>query len=297
MLRRLGRALCCAALALALAAPAAAQDDARQLFTQGQAAYETGDYDTAVRLWLRAYELDPRPLLQYNLAQAYERFGQLDAAVRAYRVYVDATPGDDQRATNARARIASLEQRVGQTGITLTGGPQGARVLIDGQDRGLLPRPDPYRVEPGSHRIVVRADGFEDFVAPVAVSAGQQVSVPVEMRAGASGNAADTAGGGGGISTVGLIVAIAGAAILAGGGVFGGLALGAAGDAPSNVGPAADDARTMALVADIMFGVGGAALLAGVILMFVLEPDLGGSARVVPLLGPELAGAAVEGRF
>ena len=106
MLRRLGRALCCAALALALAAPAAAQDDARQLFTQGQAAYETGDYDTAVRLWLRAYELDPRPLLQYNLAQAYERLGQLDAAVRAYPGYADAPPGDDQRPKNARARLA-----------------------------------------------------------------------------------------------------------------------------------------------------------------------------------------------
>lgn len=297
MLRRIASAL--AVGALLLAAPAAAQEDARTLFTQGQAAYETGDYQTAVRLWTRAYELDDRPLLQYNLAQAYERLGQLDLAVTAYRIYVDATPGDDPRAQNARARIASLEARVGQTSIALTGGVQGAHVVIDGQDRGLLPHPDPFHVDPGSHRIVVRADGYEDFVATVAVSAGQQAAVPVEMRAGTSGSAPDTVGGGG-ISTVGLIVAIGGAAVLIGGGVVGGLALGQAGSAPSNTGAEADSARTMALVADILFGVGGAAVLAGVILMFVLEPDLGGgggSARLVPVVGPTFAGGAVEGRF
>ncbi len=286
-----------ACLLLGAAAIASAQDDARALFTQGQAAYETGDYNTAVRLWTRAYELDDRPLLQYNLAQAYERLGQLDQAVRSYRIYVEHTPGDDPRAVNARARIASLEQRVGQTSIALTGGVQGAHVVIDGQDRGLLPHPDPFHVDPGSHRIIVRLAGYEDFVATVAVSAGQQAAVPVELRPGTSGAAPDTVGGGGGISTIGLIVAAGGAAVLIGGAVVGGLALGQAGSAPDSTGSEADGARTMALVADILFGVGGAALVAGVVLMFVLEPDLGGSARLVPVVGPEFAGAVLEGRF
>lgn len=249
-----------------------------------------------MRLWSRAYELDDRPLLQYNLAQAYERLGQLDQAVRAYRIYVEHTPGDDPRAVNARARIASLEQRVGQTSIALTGGVQGAHVVIDGRDRGLLPHPDPFHVDPGSHRIIVRLTGYEDFVATVAVSAGQQAAVPVEMRPGTSGAAPDTVGGGA-ISTIGLIVAAGGAAVLIGGAIVGGLALGQAGSAPDSTGSEADGARTMALVADILFGVGGAALVAGVVLMFVLEPDLGGSARLVPVIGPELAGAVVEGRF
>ena len=66
------RTLLATVLLLGVASTASAQE-ARELFTQGQAAYETGDYETAVSSWERAYELDPRPLLQYNLAQAYER--------------------------------------------------------------------------------------------------------------------------------------------------------------------------------------------------------------------------------
>ena len=278
------------------AAPASAQD-ARELFSQGQAAYETGDYDTAVRNWRQAWEIDPRPLLQYNLAQAYERLGQLDLAVTSYRAYVEASPGDDARAQNARARIASLEQRVGNTSIRLTGGVEGASIIVDGQDRGRLPHPDPLRLDPGSHRIVIRADGYEDFVSVAAVSAGQQADVVIDMRPGVTGQAATTTSGGG-ISMIGLGIAIGGAAVAIGGTVTGGLALSAAGDAPSSTGPQADDARTLALVTDILLPVGGVIAVTGLILMFVLEDGGGsGSAQVVPLLGPGLAGAAVLGQF
>ncbi len=280
---------------LALPAIATAQDDARAHFQRGQAAYETGDYDTAAQEWQRAYELDPRPALQYNLAQAYERLGRLDDAVRAYHGYIDNTQPDDPRAETARARLASLEQRLSQTSIHLTGGVEGATIFVDDEDRGRLPHPDPLRVEPGSHRIVVRADGYEDFVSVVAVSPGQSAEVPVGLRAGGVGVVMPS--GGGGISTVGLIVASVGAAALIGGAVTGSLALSNAGDAPSSASPQADTARTLALMTDILLPVGAAAAIAGLILMFVLEPDLGGSAQVVPVVGPSYAGVGVLGDF
>jgi tetratricopeptide (TPR) repeat protein len=298
MLRRTAQPFVLTLSILSLTSVAIAQDEeARDLFSRGQAAYETGDYDTAVRSWERAYEIDPRPLLQYNLAQAYERLGQLDRAVAAYRLYVENTPGEDPRAQNARARIASLEQRVGNTSILLTGGPEGAHVVIDGQDRGLLPHPDPFRVEPGSHRIVVRAEGSQDFVSTVAVSAGQQAEVPVELRPGAAGGARDVVAGGGGISTVGIIVAAAGAAIAIGGAITGGLALAAAGDAPASTGPAAENARTLALVTDILIPVGAVTAVVGVVLMFVLDEGGGNSANIVPVIGPSYADAAGEFHF
>lgn len=277
----------------------ASAQEARELFVQGQAAYETGDYDTAVRNWEQAYELDPRPLLQYNLAQAYERLGQLDRAVAAYRIYVDNTPGDDPRAQNARARIASLEARLTNTSVRLTGGQEGSRVTIDGEDRGLLPHPDPFRVDPGTHRIVVRAEGYEDFVSTVAVSAGQAAEVPVEMSAGQTGGASDTAPSGGGISPIGIGIAAGGGAVLIGGAITGGLALASAGDAPSSTSSQADDARTLALVTDILIPAGAVIAAVGVVLMFVLD-DGGGdseSAQIVPIVGPDLAGAVLQTSF
>lgn len=286
--------LATALVALASASPAAAQD-ARAHFLRGQAAYDTGDYATAVREWQTAYSLDARPLLQYNLAQAFERLGQLQEAVQAYEAYINAADDDADRMSAARARIAALRDRLSQTSIRLRGGPEGAQILIDGQDRGRLPHPDPLRVDPGSHRVVIRLQGFQDFVSTVAVSAGQSVEVPVEMTAGQSGRAST---GSGGISMVGVIVAAAGGAVLAGGAVTGGLALSSASSAQTPDDGNANDARTLALVTDVLIPVGAVAAAAGVVLMFVLPPDEGGgSAQVVPVVGPDYAGLSVGGAF
>jgi len=274
----------------------ATAQDARAHFLRGQAAYDTGDYATAVSEWRTAYGLDARPLLQYNLAQAYERLGQLQEAVTAYETYVNSSDADPDRMSSARARVAALRERLNQTSIRLTGGPEGATIVVDGQDRGRLPHPDPLRVQPGSHRIVIRAQGFQDFVSTVAVSAGQAVDVPVEMVAGVSGQASNTSGGG--ISMVGVAVAAVGGAILIGGAVTGGLALSSAGSAQTPDDANANDARTLALVTDILLPVGAAAAIAGVVLMFVLPPDGGGgSARVVPVVGPDYAGVSASGAF
>jgi tetratricopeptide (TPR) repeat protein len=302
-----------AALALALAglAPtgAAAQDcDARCHFQRGQSCYETGDHECAVNEWQAAYNMDSRPALQYNLAQAYERLGRYDEAVRSYEVYIASAAPDDQRATLARGRVAQLQQRLGNTSVVFSGGPEGAQIFVDGGDRGRLPHPDPLRVEPGSHRIVIRAEGYQDFVSTVAVSPGQSATVEIEMVPGQSGLAST----GGSIPLVGIIVAAVGGAVAIGGAVTGGLALSRAGQANARTGTAPNgesneaiisDAETLALVADILIPVGAAAAVAGIVLMFVLPPDGGGGgggggyATAIPLVGPDLVGVGVAGAF
>jgi tetratricopeptide (TPR) repeat protein len=284
---------------LATAAPALAQEgcDARCHFQRGQSAYETGDYETAVNEWRAAYDMDSRPALQYNLAQAYERLGRYDEAVRSYEVYISAAPADDQRAQNARARVASLQQRVSNTSVLLTGGVEGAQIFIDGADRGRLPHPDALRVDPGSHRIVVRAEGYQDFVSTVAVSPGQAATVEIEMTPGVSGTAST---GGGGPSLIGISILAVGGAVLIAGAITGGLALATVGNARTmdDVGPI-EDARTLALVTDVLLPVGGVAAVTGLVLMFVLRGGGGAASttQLVPVVGPGYAGLSLAGEL
>lgn len=292
--------LLAAVLGLAIilgSALASAQQDPRALFREGQVAYETGDYATAARLWEEAYALDARPALQYNLAQAYERLGELARAADAYRRFIENAPPDSAEVPTARARLVSLEQRLDATAIVLAGGPEGATVLIDGEDRGRLPRPDPFRTTPGPHRVVVSAEGYDDFVANVVVSAGQSATVTIEMAPRAAG---ESGGGGGGISTVGIIVTSVGGAMVIAGAITGVVALSTAQSAPSDVGPEADQARALAITTDVLLPVGAVAAATGVVLMFVLGGEGGGereTAAVVPSLGPEHAGLVVWGSF
>ena len=275
----------------------AQEDDARTLFQRGQAAYAQGAYDDAIEMWTRAFELDPRPLLQYNLSQAYERLGRLEDAVSALDVYLQRADPTDEHMADARARQSSLRERIARTSVRITGGPEGATILVDGEDRGRTPRPDPIQVSPGSHRIVVRLAGRADFNSTVVVPAGQSVDVPVEIGA----ETAPVARGGGGPDlTVPVILWAAGGAMLITGAILGGVALSEAQSAPSRTSPQADSARGLALGADILYGVGAAAAVAGLVVLLVTPSSSSGesaSARVTPWGGASGAGVVIEGAF
>ena len=243
-----------------------AQDDAHTLFQRGQVAYTQGDYAAAIEQWNRAFALDPRPLLQWNLAQAFERLGRLEEAAAALNNYLEHADPADVNQADARARMGSIRARIESTGVVLHGGPDGATVLLDGTDVGRLPRPDAIHVSAGSHRIVVRAPGFADFTSTVVVPAGQQSDVPVDMTAAVAARTSD----GGDIPIVPVIMWSAAGVTLVTAAILGGVALSSAGSAPASTGPEADSARGLALGSDVMFGVSAACAITALILTIVM---------------------------
>ncbi len=277
-------------------------EDARTLFQRGEVAYAQGDYEDAITFWSRAYQLDARPLLQWNLSQANERLGRVIEAAEALELYLaHADPGDVHQA-DARARLGSLRERIAATAILVRGGPEGASLAVDGEDRGRLPRPDPLQVTPGTHEVVVTAPGRETFRATVSVPAGNQVELAVVM-AGPAG-----AGGSSEFPVAGVILMSVGGAAAIAGAVMGGVALGQAGSAPSSTGPEADGARSLALGADITLGIGAACAVAGIVVTIVTLSSGGSSGSsnassdtagvtLLPFAGPSGGGVMADGRF
>jgi len=140
-------------------APSAASVEAHERFTRGHTAYQQGDYDLAIQEWRAAYELDARPLILYNLSQAYERAGMIAEAVDVLQRYIETAPGDDPNLDTARARLASLRTRLQRTAVRIVNAPEGAEIFVDEQAWGRTPRPDPIPVSPGNHRVVLRLEG------------------------------------------------------------------------------------------------------------------------------------------
>lgn len=169
------------AFAQAQAAPDSG-DAARDHFRRGEAAYQKGSYDVAITEWEAAYAADPRPRIQYNLYQAYERLGQLTNASSALQRYLSTADPDDPSYSDATARMSALQQRLQATGIRLVGGVDGASINVSGQDWGRLPRPDKISVQPGNHRVVVSMEGYREFTANVVVPAGQVVDVSIQLE-------------------------------------------------------------------------------------------------------------------
>lgn len=171
-------------LAFAQAPAPAASANAREAFRRGEAAYSAGNYDTAVREWTNAYAVDPRPRIQFNLSQAYERMGQLENAIAALQRFLESGDPEDPTYSDANARLAALQQRLAATGVFVRGGAEGGAILVDEQDWGRTPRPDKITVAPGNHALVVRWPSGHEFRTAVFVPAGQvvEVAVPDDTR-------------------------------------------------------------------------------------------------------------------
>jgi tetratricopeptide (TPR) repeat protein len=99
-------AIVCSASAAAAQAP---QDEAREQYERGVRAYSIERFDEAVAAFTRAYELDPAPILLFNIAQARWKKGENERALFYYRRYLEADPGAANRPA-VEARIRELEQ-------------------------------------------------------------------------------------------------------------------------------------------------------------------------------------------
>jgi tetratricopeptide (TPR) repeat protein len=117
---RLVRAALTAAL-FVLACPALAQpktavppaDDveaAKAHFAAGSAYYDQANYADAVKEFNEAYRLSKRTDLLYNIAIAYERLNQLDNAIATLQKYLTDKPNAPDRVT-IESRIQNLSKR------------------------------------------------------------------------------------------------------------------------------------------------------------------------------------------
>lgn len=302
-----------AAVLLLCVVPAAAGADesaARAHYASGRAYYDQGRYEDALREFEEALREAPdaqKGLMAFNVAQAQERLGKVAEAIASLQQYLTLVPDAEDRPT-VEARIQTLQARLTQTGIVLTVSEEGARVFVDGHESGTTPLAEPIRVEPGSHELRVEKEGFRPLRLRVSVEAGRQVETEVILTAIEGGVRAPPRSSGAGVLPW-VSTAVAGVAI-AGGTVLGVLALGKSADANDNVTGDRDiydselsHAETLALFADISFGIAIAAGVTAVVLFVVgggddsTAPPSAASVRVSPFGSPQAVGFAVEGHL
>lgn len=119
-------------LALLVSVPAFAQprnanvdveldEAARITFQRARAAFDAGDYETALSRFRQAYELSPRPQLLYNIAATLDRLRRDVEAVAALRAFLEASPETPDRVEiEARIRVLDgiIQQREDQENAT-----------------------------------------------------------------------------------------------------------------------------------------------------------------------------------
>ncbi len=148
----------------------------------GNQAMVAEDYATALDCYERAFASTQDPRHLYNAARALEF---LDRPIEAYiqlRRFSQSAPAElKQRVPGLDELLSEYASRVGQ--LQLRGAPDGARVSIDGVERGMTPFALPLVVAPGQARVWVQAEGLVPVETHVAVAAGQMLTIELQWVA------------------------------------------------------------------------------------------------------------------
>jgi len=171
---------------LILSAPVARADDpkamARAKLVEGSEKLKQGEYTQALTLFKEAYDLVPSPKIFYNFGLAYSNLGRTTEAVEAFETFLDeaADASPDTRA-NAERHKSELLPQIGS--VVVQCDVEGAEISIDGRAKGVTPRKNPVRVDPGPHSLVVEKSPAPPFTQRLLVGPGQRVTVDVHLEA------------------------------------------------------------------------------------------------------------------
>lgn len=239
-------------------ASAERKSEAEQLSEQAIAEFSTKNYDGAVELFEQAYEIDPQPNYLFNIGRVYEEAGKLEQAVEYYSQFVK-QPGVD-----IDSREVAFER---------------LRVLQAIVEEIKEPEPEPKQEskdepkDPGNE-----ADEVAPASNPVDTESARKRKV---MR-------------GAGFGLLGV-----GAGALIGAAVLGSLAQGDRDKAfdreqADSLAARRDllgSAQNKALTADVLYGVGGALLLTGLVLVIVgYSKPKTQRVALTPSFGPQVGG-------
>jgi tetratricopeptide (TPR) repeat protein len=289
-------------------APASGSDDAeraKQLYSLGAEAFAARRNADAIRYFRRAAEIVPSAKLTYNIGLAYEEMGDAGRALAEYRGYLtQEQDADAERAAEVRARIASLEARLAETGVQqlfVSTDPPGATVRIAGRALGVTPWAG--ELPPGQHVVDVDLPGYAAQRSEVTVAAARStelsLSLPRTPRDIGEAQSQNR------VSPLAWTFLGVGAGALGGGLAFELSRAGSSRDAERAVSPidaaearGAADAKQMASL--LLFGFGAGFTIGGSVLLALdlSEPNVTRSQTALGLpCAPEFCGLLARGRF
>ena len=121
--------------------PATENEDAevaKALFDEGTASYEAGNYSDAANSFRKANKLNPNWRIYFNIGQCEALAKRHGLALQAFEAYLS-KGGDDitlTRQAEVRSEIKRLREMTGAIEINA---PDGAKIIVDGVERGVSP--------------------------------------------------------------------------------------------------------------------------------------------------------------
>jgi hypothetical protein len=275
-------------------------DEALVAFNKGKNFFHAKQYGEAADMFRKAYKLKETWKLLYNIGQSEAADKSHCMALQAFEAYLS-QGGDDiayERKTYVLEEVSRLRNMVG---VIQVKAPDGAVIWVDEVERGIAPMPGQIPVAASViHTVVVYFDGEPLPEQTVSVVGGHALTVefldpktavpepaPPELEipeppppATPEPTPLEGKTPGSGLKTGGWVTFAVGCATLVGSVVTGGIAMGlnvklkqgcVDGACPPEQHSDLENRDTLALTTDILLGVGGASVIAGMVMVIVAK--------------------------
>ena len=138
-------------------------DEAQQQYDRGKRFFREKKWDDALEALMKAWTLDPNPILVFNMGRVFEEKREYRRAVKYLQNYLLIAPDAPNAAAVKKrlVRLRTLARRSPRPGnVTITSSPPGASIYVDGQLVGRAPLAG-LRVPDGTHEFVASLSGYE----------------------------------------------------------------------------------------------------------------------------------------
>ena len=294
-----------------------------EAFKEGLAKFDQGDCDTALPLFVTAYEGTQSPNARLYVARCLVKLGRdveaYEAMAGTLALAREKAETEDKYAKTrdaAAAELAQLEPKIGKLVVAFDEPYEDAVILLNGAEVAPDRQGVPIPVVPGDVQVTARAPGKREHVETVEVGGGQTkaVAIVLEDALVEEEEPSDEGPGLGTLRIVGIAVASAGVASMVVFAVTGSMAKSKFDEVDEACGSqtcpdgsnndAIDSGKTMQTVANATLGVGLALMAGGAALIIFGGPDEDDASNeagleLSPIVAPTLGGGmlGLSGRF
>ena len=189
--------------------PAALLAQQRQWFDQGNKLYDQTKLPEAEHAYLQAWKLKKSFDVAGNLGNVEADMKKWRAAGEylAFAIREFPAGGKPAQRDGLIQRLAEAQKQVGR--LRLHVAKPGAEVFVDGASVGLAPLPDDVYVDPGSHLVEVRLDGYPPTQVTLTAARAQVSETDIALKSGGANKKVIIAG-----AAVAGVAAITGAVLL-----------------------------------------------------------------------------------
>jgi hypothetical protein len=156
------------------------KEQAKEHFYKAKSLVEEGALKKAIAEFKASYDLNPLPMVLFNIAACHDKLTEYANAMNYYKKFlIEGKTASEEMKTEAKTRIDELKKYLGL--VKLTANESGADVIVDGEIVGQTPM-GVFFLETGSHEVKLQKNGFFDAKKTFKIISGETVEIDLEMQ-------------------------------------------------------------------------------------------------------------------